>query len=90
MQDDTQQGLEQAAQAIGDPLSQALVKDVSALVSDAIKEAFDKEDSEGFYEQILKPYVTAYVYHSIATELTRRAEDNKRLVDAAVERRYDR
>lgn len=89
MNDDTRDGLAIAAENIGGPIVDELTKDISAIVSEALNAAFENPtDSDGFYPQVVKPYVTAFVYEALGTELRNRAKMNADLVEAAVARRY--
>lgn len=90
MNDGTRDDLDRFCELVGDPLAEAITRDVSKIVSDGLKASAGEDPSEGFFEQIVKPYVTSYVYITVATELTKRSEQNKALVDAAVDRRYGR
>ncbi len=88
MTDGTRDDLDRFCELVGDPLAEAIVRDVSRIVSDGLKASAGQEPSDGFFEQIVKPYVTSYVYIVVATELTKRSEQNKSLAATAAERRY--
>jgi len=88
MTDGTKDDLDRFCELVGDPLAAAITRDVSKIVSDGLKAAAGNEPSDGFFEQIVKPYVTSYVYVMVACELTKRSEQQKCLVDVAVNRRY--
>ena len=88
MKDGTFEALDEACERLAPELTAKLTKDIGVIVGEAIDAAFEEPDEAGFYKEIVRPYVTANVYHRVATELTLRAEQHKALVDAADVRRY--